>query len=161
MALSINTIKPAARSKSKRKRIGRGNASGTGTYSGKGLKGQRSRSGVSNLKRLGMKQVLLRTPKTRGFKSLKAKDLVVNISDINKNFSDKDLINPKSLRKKGLISQSDLPVKVLGLGELKLKGLKFTDLKISETAKKQIEKNSGKIVEIVKVLKAQKKASKK
>ncbi len=159
MTLAINTIKPAAKSKSKRKRIGRGNASGTGTYSGKGLKGQKSRSGVSNLKRLGMKQVLLRTPKKRGFKSLKPKDLIVNISDINKNFSDKDLINPKSLRQKGLINQSGLPVKILGLGELKLKALKFTDVKVSESAKKQIEKMKGSIVKIKKVLKAQKKVT--
>lgn len=147
MALSINTIKPAPRSKSKRKRIGRGNASGTGTYSGKGLKGQKARSGVSNLKRLGMKQVLLRTPKTRGFRSLNEKDLVVNISGINKNFSDNDLINPKSLRKKGLISQSGLAVKILGMGELKLKGLRFSDVKMSESVKEQIKKNSGQIIE--------------
>jgi large subunit ribosomal protein L15 len=66
MPLSIHTIKPAKGATKKRKRIGRGNAAGKGTYAGKGLKGQNSRSGVSNLKRLGMKQVLLRTPKKRG-----------------------------------------------------------------------------------------------
>ncbi|MCG2701107.1 50S ribosomal protein L15, partial [Candidatus Parcubacteria bacterium] len=45
MSLSLHTIKPAKGATKKRKRIGRGNASGTGTYSGRGLKGQKSRSG--------------------------------------------------------------------------------------------------------------------
>lgn len=161
MVLSINTIKPAARSSKKRKRVGRGNASGHGTYSTRGQKGQKSRSGVSNLKRLGMKQILLRTPKSKGFKSLQPKDLVVNVSAINKNFSDKDIINPKSLRKKELINQTGIGVKILGNGELKLKDLRFTDVKVSASARLQIEKNNGKITEIVVVKKAQKKVSNK
>ena len=66
MALSLHTIKKPKANSKKRKRIGRGNASGHGTYAGKGQKGQNARSGVSGLKRKGMKQVLLRTPKKRG-----------------------------------------------------------------------------------------------
>ena len=145
MPLSLHNLKPNKNSTKKRKRIGRGNASGHGTYSGKGLKGQKARSGVSNLKRLGMKQVLLRTPKKRGFKSLKPKDLVVNLDDINKNFKDNDIINPKILLEAGLIDNIKLEVKILGNGELKLKGLKFNNLKISKSARKQVEKMGGKI----------------
>jgi len=103
MSLSLHTIKPAKGSTKKRKRVGRGNASGHGTYSTRGIKGQKARSGVSNLKRLGMKMTLMRTPKKRGFKSLKPKDQVLNLTDINKNFKDGDTINPKILLKKGLI----------------------------------------------------------
>jgi len=69
MALQAQQLKPATGSTKKRKRVGRGNSSGHGTYSTRGLKGQKSRSGVSGLKRLGMRQVLLRTPKYKGFKS--------------------------------------------------------------------------------------------
>jgi large subunit ribosomal protein L15 len=54
--LTLNSIKKAKGSAKGRKRVGRGNASGHGTYSTRGLKGQKSRSGVSGLKRLGMKQ---------------------------------------------------------------------------------------------------------
>ena len=145
MVLAIHTIKPGRNKK--RKRIGRGNASGKGTYSGKGLKGQKSRSGVSNLKRLGMKQVLLRTPKKRGFKSNKPKDQVINITDINIHYKDKDLVNPKTLLKKELIDNIAVGVKLLGKGELKIKKLDFRNVKMSETAKKQVEKMKGSIVE--------------
>jgi large subunit ribosomal protein L15 len=145
MSLEINSLKPAVGSTKKRKRVGRGNASGHGTYSCKGLKGQKSRSGVSGLKRLGMRQVLLRTPKKRGFISLKGKDQVINISLLNLNFKENEEINPKTLFDKKLIDNIKTPIKVLGQGELKVIGLKFTGLKLSNTAKEQIEKMKGQI----------------
>ncbi|MEA3398873.1 MAG: 50S ribosomal protein L15 [Patescibacteria group bacterium] len=143
MALEIHSLKPNKKAVKKRKRIGRGNASGTGTYSGKGLKGQKSRSGVSGLKRLGMKQVLLRTPKKRGFKSLKPKDQTINFNIINAFFKDNDKISPKLLHEKKLIATPKHGVKMLNTGDLKLKGLKFSNIKASIGAKKQIEKNKG------------------
>lgn len=140
MALSMHTIKPARGAVKKRKRVGRGNASGHGTYSTRGLKGQKSRSGVSNLKRLGMKQVLLRTPKKRGFKSLAVKDQVVNLSSLNILFKDGEEINPKTLYAKNLISAGKSAIKLLGDGDLKIKGLIVSDLKISVSAREQLEK---------------------
>jgi len=140
MVLSLNTISPKKGSMKKRKRVGRGNSSGHGTYSGKGLKGQKSRAGVSGLKRLGMKQVLLKTPKKRGFTSSKPKDQVVNLIDINKNFKDNDVITPKILLGKGLIDNIKLDVKILGKGDLKLKDLKFLGVKMSDSVKKKLEK---------------------
>lgn len=145
MSLSIHTIKPAKGAIKKRKRVGRGNASGHGTYSTRGLKGQKSRSGVSNLKRLGMKQVLLRTPKKRGFKSLALKDQVVNLSALNILFKDNEEINPKTLFEKNLVSAGKSIIKILGDGELKVKGLKFSNVKFSSKAKEQIEKLGGQI----------------
>ncbi|MDO8261315.1 MAG: 50S ribosomal protein L15 [Candidatus Magasanikbacteria bacterium] len=149
MSLSLHTIKKASGTTKKRKRIGRGNASGTGTYSGKGLKGQKSRSGVSNLKRLGMRQTLLRTPKKRGFRSLQPKDQVINVIDINKFFKEGEEVNPKILLKKGLIDNTDLRVKLLGKGELTVKGLQFSEIRASENVKAQIEKLGGKFTPIV------------
>jgi large subunit ribosomal protein L15 len=145
MALSMHTIKPSGKASKKRKRIGRGNASGHGTYSTRGLKGQRSRSGVSNLKRLGMKKILLSIPKKRGFKSSKPKDQVVSFASINKYFKDNQTINAKILMGKGLIDSLDAKVKILGGTELKVKGLDFQQIKASESAKKMIEKMNGKI----------------
>ncbi len=146
MPLSLHTIKPNRKAVKKRKRVGRGNASGHGTYSSRGQKGQKSRSGVSNLKRLGMKQVLLRTPKKRGFKSLKPKDQIVNITLINKHFKDNDTINPRALLSNKLIDTIKTPVKILGKGELKLKGLQFDGVKMSESVKNQAKKLEGKIM---------------
>jgi len=146
MSLSLSTIKPAKNSKKKRKRVGRGNASGHGTYSTKGLKGQKSRSGVSNLKRLGMKMTLMRTPKKRGFKSLKPKNQVINLSLINKHFKDGDTVNPKLLLRKELVDTIMVPIKILGVGDLKISNLKFENVLFSNSAKKQVEKTKGKII---------------
>jgi large subunit ribosomal protein L15 len=143
MSLGINTIKPASGSKQKRKRIGRGNGSGVGTYSGKGLKGQKSRSGVSGLKRLGMRQNLLKIPKLRGFKSLQEKNCVINIDLINKIFKDNDEISPKTLFEKKLIKDVDKKIKILGRGDLKLKGLQFKNVKMSESVKKVVSKRES------------------
>lgn len=144
--LSLHTIKPAKGATKKRKRVGRGNASGQGTYSGRGIKGQKSRSGVSGLKRLGMRQILRRIPKQRGFKSLKPDNQVVNLADINKHFKKGDIISPKELLKRGLIDTIKLPVKILGRGELKVRDLKFKNVKMSESVKKEVEKMAGKIL---------------
>ena len=143
MVLSLNKIGPNKKSVKKRKRIGRGNASGTGTYSGKGLKGQKCRSGVSNLKRLGMKQVLLRTPKKRGFRSLKPDNQVVNLTQINENYKDGDIINIRSLFEKGLITTPKNSAKILGNGSLAVSSLKISGLLISTSAVEQIKKRKG------------------
>ncbi len=136
--LSINNIQSASRSKKSRKRVGRGNASGHGTYSGKGQKGQKSRSGVSNLKRLGLKQQIKQTPKLRGFKSPKPKNQVLSVEIINQNFKDKEVVNPENLFKKKLIKRIDKPVKILGKEKLKVK-VKFEEILMSQTLKEQIK----------------------
>ncbi len=147
MSLSLHTIKPGRGSARRKKRIGRGNASGHGSYSTRGIKGQRSRTGGSNkLKRLGFKQILAATPKNRGFKSDKLKNQVVNIKDLNGNFSNGAKINAASLSKAGLAKTDNGKIKILGQGELTLKNLEFKGVRVSESAKTQIEKMSGKIL---------------
>ncbi|OIO08246.1 50S ribosomal protein L15 [Candidatus Falkowbacteria bacterium CG_4_9_14_3_um_filter_36_9] len=146
MLLSLNNLKPAKGATKKRKRVGRGNASGHGTYSTRGLKGQKSRSGVSNLKRKGFKMTLMRISKKRGFKSSKIKNQIINLKDLNKNFKDGDMINPKTLFNKGLIDDIKTKIKILGMGELDLKNIIVDDLKMSAKVKIQIEKNGAKII---------------
>jgi large subunit ribosomal protein L15 len=146
MVILLHNLKPAKGSQRKRKRVGRGNASGHGTYSTRGLKGQRSRSGgKSGLKKLGFKQTLQGVPKHRGFKSAKPDNQPVNLSEVNKFFKDNDTIDSRALLKAGLIKKIGLPIKILGLGELKLKNLTFVNIKASQPAKEQIEKSGGKI----------------
>ncbi len=141
MTLSLHNLKVSKGATKKRKRVGRGNSSGHGTYSTRGLKGQRSRSGgKSGLKRLGLKQVILATPKKRGFTSNRPKNQAVNLSDLNDKFKDGDLVNPQALLKAGLIKDMTAPVKILGTGELKVKKLKFEDVKMSKRSEEQLGK---------------------
>jgi large subunit ribosomal protein L15 len=136
--LSLNSITKARGSAKKGKRVGRGNSSGHGTYSTRGLKGQKSRSGVSNLKRLGMKMQLLQTPKSRGFRSIKPKNQVVSVKVINNNFKDGEIVNADSLFAKDLISSKDLPIKVLGKEKLTVK-VKMEGIKMSESVIAQLK----------------------
>ncbi|MEK7558055.1 MAG: 50S ribosomal protein L15 [Patescibacteria group bacterium] len=147
MELSLHTLKSVHGVIKKKKRVGRGNASGHGTYSARGQKGQKSRTGgKNNLKRLGFKSTLASLPKNRGFKSIQPKNQVINLSDLNKFFKDGSEINAVSLSKCCLINEIKLPVKILANGELKLKDLKFKGIKVSKTVKEQIEKLGGQIL---------------
>lgn len=148
MSIYQNNIKPAFGSTKNRKRVGRGNASGHGTYSCRGLKGQKSRSGgKKGLAMLSMKKFLQHIPKKGGFKSDKLKNQVVNLSSINNKFKNGDKINPVNLLQVGLINTIKAPVKILGKGELKLKDLIFSDVLISESVRKQVEKMDGKLAD--------------
>ncbi len=138
--LSLSNIKPNKKRIKKSKRVGRGNASGHGTYSGKGQKGQKSRAGVSGLKRLGLRSVILQTPKKKGFKSARPKNQIVKVEDINKNFKDKDIITPKALASKGLINTSKKPVKILGKEKLAVKVTFAESIKLSKSVENQLVK---------------------
>lgn len=138
--LSLNNIKANKKRIKKSRRIGRGNASGHGTYSGKGQKGQNSRAGVSGLKRLGLRTVILQTPKMKGFKSQQPKNQVVKVEAINKNFKDKDIITPRALVAKGLINTSKKPVKILGNEKLEVKVVFDEKIKTSKSVAVQLEK---------------------
>ena len=136
--LSLNTLKKSKGTLQKNKRVGRGNASGHGTYSTRGVKGQKARSGVSGLKRLGMKKQLLQTPKSRGFKSLKAKNQVVSVSAINRHFKDGEVVSAATLFAKELISSVNKPVKILGKEKLAV-AVKFDKIKMSASLQGQVK----------------------
>lgn len=85
---NLHNLKPARGSKHKIKRVGRGNSSGHGTYSGHGGKGQTARTGGSKgLKLMGLRQLLLRTPKLGGFRSQYAKPATLKINVLEKHFA--------------------------------------------------------------------------
>ena len=129
----------------KRKRIGRGNGSGYGTTSGRGTKGQLSRSGKKI--RIGFEggQMPLnrRIPHLGGFKNTRKKVInILNVGDLNK-FGEKDVIDYKFLSKKGLIMKQDRPLKILGSGKLE-KRLTVKANFFSKSAAKKIEDAGGK-----------------
>jgi large subunit ribosomal protein L15 len=127
-----------------RRRVGRGNGS-RGTYSGRGMKGQRSRSGGrGGLKLRGLKQTMLHVPKQHGFKSLAPATQAVNLAKLNLEFSDGDTVNAASLVKAGCITTVSRPVKILGTGTL-TKKLTVHANGVSASAKAAIEKAGGSV----------------
>lgn len=146
MALQLENLRPAWGAKKKRKRVGRGDSSGHGTYSTRGAKGQRARSGgKGGLKLKGLKSNILSIPKLGGFRSLRAKLAIVNLKDLEENFENNDIITPGKLLEKGLIKETRAGVKVLGMGELKKK-LIIKINKISASAKEAVEKAGGQVI---------------
>jgi large subunit ribosomal protein L15 len=143
MSLSLHTIKPKKGSRKASKRVGRGLGS-KGTYSGRGVKGQGARSGVTGLQLKGFRTVMLATPKSRGFKSLESKPSVVNVGDLNKAFSDGAKVTPKGLLQRGLVTNAD-KIKILGDGALAVK-LTVTGCLVSAGAKAKIEKAGGSVI---------------
>jgi len=133
--MQLHQITPIHKQKNK-KRIGRGGK--RGTYSGRGIKGQKARAGAKI--RPEIRDFIKKIPKKRGyrFKSLKLKPEIVNLKDLEKYFNEGDLVSPETLLEKGLIGRikNRMPeVKILGDGELKKK-LKIENCKMSESAKK-------------------------
>ncbi len=145
MAITLHNLTTDKAVNKKKKRVGRGNASGHGTFSTRGIKGQKSRSGVSGLKRLGMKQMLLSAPKLRGFKSYQAKKQVINLDSLNKSFKAGQTVNPATLAKAGLANQAKGGIKILSRGKLEVKNLTFSNVEVSDSARQAIEAAGGKI----------------
>lgn len=144
MAIGLHNLSPRTGSKKKRMRVGRG-VSKKGVTAGRGQKGQKSRSGVSNLKRLGMRKLILSTPKLRGFTSPTKKLSTVKLEDIEKKFSHGGLVTPKSLKEHGLIRTVRNGVKILGNGDITVK-LKVQGCRVTTSASEKIIHAGGEIV---------------
>ena len=142
-------LRPPKGSKHARKRLGRGNSAGTGTYSGRGLKGQKSRSGRKP--RLGFEggqtRLIKRLPRRRGFTNPFRKEYsAVNLRDLER-FPAGTEVTPELLKESGILSSLRRPVKVLATGEL-TKALTVKAHKFSMTAQAKIEAAGGSAQEI-------------
>ena len=142
-------IRPPIHSKHSSKRVGRGNGSGHGTYSGKGCKGQKSRSG--GVKKLGFEggqlPLIQRLPRKRGFTNIfKTKYSLVNIGALQR-FPDNSTIDVKTLYDAGLLKSANNAVKVLGNGEL-TRSLTIKAHEFSSTAEEKIVAAGGKVERI-------------
>src|SRR5512136_616122 len=113
-----NEISPAIGSRKNRKRVGRGNGSGHGTFSGRGMKGQKSRSGVQIQRGFegGQLPIIKRLPRKRGFHNLfRVEYSPVNLAALN-TFATGTEITPQLLFDAGFIDSKTRPVKVLADG---------------------------------------------
>ncbi len=116
MEMNLHSLKSAPHRR--HRRVGRGNAS-RGTYSGRGMKGQRARSGGrGGLQQRALKSIVQRLPKMGGFRSLQDKAAVVTLTVLDKNFSSGAVVTMQSLKAKKLIPKSAGRVKVLATGTL-------------------------------------------
>jgi large subunit ribosomal protein L15 len=152
--LNLSNLKPASPRKS-RKRVGRGLGSGKGRYSGRGIKGQKARSGSHKLRagfEGGQMPIYMRLGKQRGQYSKDAmpvgphrtETLAVNVRDLER-FDAGTEVTVDLLREKGLIKNTRTDVKILGHGEL-TKKLTVTAHRFSASAREKIEGAGGTVV---------------
>ena len=138
------------KTKISKKRLGRGIGSGKGKTSGRGVKGQKSRSGVAIKSFEGGQMPLYRRLPKRGFNPIGKKLIaILNLEKIqkyidNKSISSNDLLNSDSLKKQKIINKNSTKLKILGTGEIKDKINIEADL-ASKSAIEKIEKIGGSI----------------
>jgi large subunit ribosomal protein L15 len=141
--MNLGSLKYNPGSKRNRKRLGRGNASGTGGTSGRGHKGYHARTGSKHRTWTegGTMPIYRRLPK-RGFTNIFKEEMqIVNLERIAR--LQLAEITPEILYQKGLIHSLSIPVKILGVGEVK-EPIAVTAHAFSKTAKEKIEAVGGK-----------------
>jgi large subunit ribosomal protein L15 len=145
--MKLNTIKPAEGSTRDARRVGRGNGSGFGKTAGRGIKGQKSRTGGFHKVGFegGQMPIQRRLPK-RGFRSLTKKfNAKIRTSELSK--LDSDIVDLASLKAANLISEITLNAKIFLSGDVKKK-FKIQGVSLTEGAKKAIEAAGGKVMEV-------------
>jgi large subunit ribosomal protein L15 len=148
----LHSLKPAPGSRKDRKRIGRGPGSGTGKTSGRGHKGYGSRSGSKDRQRFegGQNPLHMRMRKLRGpnkkqsmpFEPFRTHTQPVNLADLDARFEKNAEVTPDAMKAAGLATRRDIPVKILGRGELS-KPLTVHAHGFSKSAREAIEGAGG------------------
>jgi large subunit ribosomal protein L15 len=151
--LNLSNLKPAQARKD-RKRIGRGLGSGKGRYSGRGLKGQKSRSGSHKMRpgfEGGQNPIYMRLGKLRGGSKdalpvgpFRTSTAPVNVATLEERFDAGAEVTPETLVERGILKNTKTDVKILGNGELKKK-LSVTAHAVSASAREKIEAAGGTI----------------
>ncbi len=143
--LALQNLKASPGARRSRRRVGRGNGS-RGTYSGRGAKGQRSRTGGRRgIIRRSIRSLLERVPKQRGFRSMHAKYAVVDVRDLDRVFGSGEVVTPSVLVRRGLIETERNGVKVLGDGTV-TKALTVRAQAFSGSARAALEGAGGTVV---------------
>jgi large subunit ribosomal protein L15 len=154
--LSLSSLKPA-QGRRARRRVGRGLGSGKGRYAGRGIKGQKARSGSHKMRpgfEGGQMPAYMRTGKLRGPHSKDALPIgpfrtytqALNVRDLER-FDAGTEVTPESLVAAGLIKSTRIDVKILGEGEL-TKELSVTAHRFSATARAKIEQAGGSVLQL-------------
>ena len=147
--MRLDKLSPASGSKKSRKRVGRGDGSGHGTYSGRGCKGQKSRSGYKVKPGFegGQLPLIKRLPQKRGFVNIfRTEYSVININKLNM-FDSGSEVTPERLVAAGLVKSLRHPVKILAEGDIK-HPLLVKAHKFSTVAKAKIEAAGGRVEEM-------------
>ncbi len=142
-------LSPPPGSKKNRKRVGRGNGSGHGTYSGRGCKGQKSRSGYRMSRGFegGQLPLIRRLPRKRGFTNIfRIEYSIVNIDKLNI-FEAGSEVTPEKLVAAGVVKSLQHPIKILAEGNIE-HSLVVRVNKFSTAAKAKIEAAGGKVEEV-------------
>jgi len=145
----LEKLSPAFGSKKKRKRVGRGNGSGHGTYSGRGCKGQKSRTGCDMRPGFegGQLPLIKRLPQKRGFFNVfRTEYSLVNIDKLGI-FEPGSEVTPEKLLAAGIVKSLRRPIKILASGEIS-HPLVIKANKFSAAAKAKIEAAGGKVEEV-------------
>jgi large subunit ribosomal protein L15 len=145
----LEKLSPALGSKKKRKRVGRGNGSGHGTYSGRGCKGQKSRTGCDMRPGFegGQLPLIKRLPQKRGFFNVfRTEYSLVNIGKLGI-FEPGSEVTPEKLLASGIVKSLQRPIKILASGEIS-HPLVIKANKFSAAAKAKIEAAGGKVEEV-------------
>jgi len=142
--MQIHELKRKTENKDK-KRVGRGGK--RGTFSGHGIKGQKSRAG--RRMRPEVRDIIKKIPKLRGynFKPVETRPVTVNLGTLDKYFRNGEVVNSRALVEKKIVSKGGRAfpvVKVLATGEL-TKKLNFVGCIFSDTAKEKVIKSGGNI----------------
>src|SRR5881392_2453233 len=151
--IGLHSLKPAPGSRKARKRVGRGEGSGLGKTAGRGQKGYGSRSGAKDRARFegGQMPIHMRLRKLRGPTMKKSMPFEqfgrthtqpVNLRDLDARFDDGAEITPAALAERGLATRKNVPVKILGLGDLSKK-LTVSAHDFSKSAREKIEGAGG------------------
>jgi large subunit ribosomal protein L15 len=150
--IGLHSLKPAPGSRRPRKRVGRGEGSGTGKTAGRGQKGYGSRSGAKDRARFegGQNPIHMRMRKLRGpnkkmsmpFEPFRTHTQHVNLDDLELRFDDGAAVDLEALKGAGLAKKRDVPVKILGRGELSKKLTVHAHL-FSKSARERIESAGG------------------
>ena len=148
--MMLEKLSPALGAKKKRKRVGRGDGSGHGTYSGRGCKGQKSRSGGNKMRpgfEGGQMPLIKRLPEKRGFVNVfKTEYSLVNIGQLSV-FEPGSEVTPEKLVAAGIVKSLERPIKILAAGEMAHPLMIKAD-KFSAAAKARIEAAGGKAEEV-------------
>jgi large subunit ribosomal protein L15 len=148
--MKAHDLQPAKGAKKERKRVGRGVGSGQGTYAGRGRKGQKARSGGTKAPYFegGQLPLVRRLPHKRGFVNIfRVEYAEVNVDRLEQAFDTGAEVTPGAMAEAGLIKSVNLPVKVLGRGELS-KPLTVEAHRFSAGARLKIEAAGGSIREL-------------
>jgi large subunit ribosomal protein L15 len=150
--MKLNELSPGRGARKARKRVGRGTGSGLGKTAGRGHKGAGARSGNKRRVRFegGQNPIHMRMRKLRGptmkksmpFEKFRTRTQPVNLRDLDARFDDGAEVTPDSLREAGLATRRDVPVKVLGQGDLS-KALTVHAHGFSKSAREKIEAAGG------------------